>query len=146
MLKSGSTRSNKANVASSTSFSFVLLCVSRYGLTVGQTSVIIIAAQITACPFFSPFSWCKESSKSANQTAVTRWRRRHSLQSRLMVEEAQVGVDHGDAVLVTGCDHTGIVIGSTGTGHELNSGSCGAVDVVPEGKEGIRRQGDAGQL
>lgn len=63
-----------------------------------------------------------------------------------MVEETEVGVDHGDAVIVTGGDHAGIVVGSTGTRYKLDSRPGSAVNVVPEGEEGIGGESDSGQL
>ena len=53
------------------------------------------------------------------------------------MEETEVGVDHGDVVLVTGFHH-GLVVGAASRRrHVLHATLVSAIDVVAEWKESI---------
>ena len=54
-----------------------------------------------------------------------------------MVEQADAGEGHGDAVLVAGLDDVVIPDGAAGLGDELHAGLVGPLDVVAKGEESV---------
>lgn len=63
-----------------------------------------------------------------------------------MVEESETGVNEGNVVLLACLNHHIIVGRATRTGDVLNSRLEGSVDVISEGKEGVRADGYLLQL
>ena len=64
----------------------------------------------------------------------------------LVMEETEVSVDHGDAVVVTRVHHI-LVVGWAGRRPDvLHATQVGAVNIVSEWEEGVRAQGHALQL
>ena len=60
-----------------------------------------------------------------------------------MMEEADMCDGNGDPVFVTGLDHIVIADGAAGLGNVGNAALVGALDVVPEGEEGIGTEGNS---
>ena len=54
-----------------------------------------------------------------------------------------MGEDHGDAVAITGLDDVVVPDGTAGLGDVGDAALLGALDVVPEGKEGVGGEGNA---
>ena len=63
-----------------------------------------------------------------------------------MVEQTQSAKGHGNAVFVTGVDHLLIADGTAGFHNGRNTAATGALNVVPEGEEGVAAQGNACNL
>lgn len=64
----------------------------------------------------------------------------------LMVEEAQIGVYHGDLVLFSRLDHVLIAHGSARTGDISNAGHGRPIHIVAEWEEGVRTERHAVQF
>ncbi len=62
------------------------------------------------------------------------------------MEQAQTRVDHRYAVFAAGRFDLGVTRRATRLGDELHAVTAGVVDVVSEGDEAIRDQGNAAQL
>ena len=54
-----------------------------------------------------------------------------------MVEQADAGEGHGDAVLVAGHDDMIVADGASSLGDELHATLMGTLDIVAEGEEGV---------
>ena len=61
-----------------------------------------------------------------------------------MVEKAEAGEAHGDAILISGCDNVVIPDGAAGLDDIGDAGAAGPLHVIPEGEEGVAAHGDTG--
>ena len=57
--------------------------------------------------------------------------------NELVVEEADVGESHSNAVAIAGLDDIVVPNGAAGLGDVGDAALMGALDVVPEGKKGV---------